>query len=466
MFHGHIDSISPLSIDGWAADAANPDESVDVSIHINMRFAVRITCDRPRSDLKRSGQYGSGRHGFFYEFPEPLPQDETTRVTAVFSATGAALGRGDWALDVNGPTALAPAVPPADNEPALLPAPADPRALFELLGWYDQHAGLYPLLSRLDLGDASRPQHIQYGVLGSWPDRSIPLPQGRYYPRDHLNELLLGDAFQNGLVPRFAAAYADKRRVIFVHIPKCAGTDLSNKLKTRFPWLDYNVMDADWTSKHAMFQHLSRLAVQLRFADRLFLCGHGSLVYYLDCNLIRPSDQLFTIVREPVEIMISQINYVLTRFLRDAEAGTVGADTAKWLALMGRDGLPDALSDDFVREAAGLILRIPEIVPPNPLCLWLGGYGADAATALQAIIASDIEITDMTRYNDWLTGRWGIISETRDNESTKFVNLETLPRKLSNYARTICEQDVKLYEAIACRLAQSGKLSIFGHELQ
>src|SRR5690242_17543729 len=222
-----------------------------------MRFSARISCDRPRSDLERSGQYGSGRHGFFYEFPQPLPQGEETRVTVVFSATGAALGRGDWLLDDTGATALAPAASLAKDEPVLLPAPSDPRALFELLAYYDQHAGLYPLLSRLDIGADLRQQHIHYGVLGTWPDRSVPSPQGQYFPRDHINQLLLCDAFQNGLIPRLAAAYADKRRLIFVHIPKCAGTDLSNKLKTRYPWLDHNVMDAGWTSKHAMLRHLS-----------------------------------------------------------------------------------------------------------------------------------------------------------------------------------------------------------------
>ena len=72
--------------------------------------------------------------------------------------------------------------------------------------------------------------------------------------------------FQSDLLPRLAEAYADKRRLIFVHIPKCAGADMSNKLKARYPWLDHNVMDHKWTTKHDMLRHLSRLAVKLRFA--------------------------------------------------------------------------------------------------------------------------------------------------------------------------------------------------------
>ena len=146
-----------------------------------------------------------------------------------------------------------------------------------------------------------------------------PPADGRYYPRDHLNELLLSDEFQTEMLPRLLRAYEDKQRLIFVHIPKCAGTDLSNKLKTRYPWVDFNIMDSDWTTKDAMLRHLSRLATQIRFADRLYLCGHGGLNYYARNHLIRPTDQVFTIVRQPSDVILSQVNYVLTRFWLDAE---------------------------------------------------------------------------------------------------------------------------------------------------
>ncbi len=80
-------------------------------------------------------------------------------------------------------------------------------------------------------------------------------------------------------MPRLLCAYEDKRRLIFIHIPKCAGTDLSNKLKTRFPWIDFNIMDPDWTTKDAMLRHLSRLATQIRLPNSIYLCGHAGLDY-------------------------------------------------------------------------------------------------------------------------------------------------------------------------------------------
>lgn len=465
MLQGHVDSISHERIEGWAADDAAPEQRVDVSILVNARLVARIACDLPREDLGRTGQYSDGRHGFVYEFPKPLPSAAETRVTVVFSEAGAPLARGDRMVSSQGVTVLPKAAPVPEEEPVMMPAPRDPRALFELLYLYEERAGLYPLISRLDM-TGQRPQDVHYSVLGAWPNRAEPAPPGRYYPRDHLNELLLGDAFQTGLVPRLAEAYADKRRLIFVHIPKCAGTDLSNKLKTRFPWVDQNIMDQAWTTKDAMLRHLSRLTMHLRFADSLYLCGHSGLDFYLDRHLIRPQDQVFTIVRNPVAIILSQVNYVLTRFQIDATAGATGPDTAGWLARIGYDALPETMSEGFVRETAALIVRHPDVVRPNPLCFWLGGEEANTETALLALRNSDIEITDMRRYTDWLARRWNIVSDTRDNASVPFLTLETLPREMRDYMREISREDTKLYEMIQATLAATDRTSVFGHELR
>jgi hypothetical protein len=465
MFYGHVDNVSRHQIEGWAADDGAPEQPIDISILVNDRKVAQVLCDHPREDLRRTKQYGSGRHGFLFQFPEPLSEGTKARVTILFSETGAPLVRGDWLIDSEGAKGVDTAVALPDDEPVMMPAPRDARALFELLLWYDERAGLYPLLSRLDVA-GQRPQQAHYSVLGTYPDRSAPMRNTRYYPRDHLNELLLGDEFQAGLLSRFAEAYSDKRRLIFVHVPKCAGTDLSNKLKTRYPWVDYNIMDTDWTTKRAMLRHLSRLAVQLRFADCLYLCGHGGLHFYMDHHLIRPIDEIFTVVRNPLEIMVSQINYVLTRFSQDSTKGEVGPDTREWLGLIGRDSLPESISKDFARDTAKVILENRTIVTPNPLCFWLAGRHADAGAALTALINSDIEITDTAHYKDWLARRWSIVSNSRDNASVKFLTLDTLSGEQQDYLREITQEDVKLHRIIENGLAATGRASVFGRELQ
>ena len=85
----------------------------------------------------------------------------------------------------------------------------------------------------------------------------------------------------------------------------------------------------NWTTKHDMLRHLSRLAVQLRFADCLYLCGHGGLDYYLDHHLIRPIDQIFTVVRHPLEIRFRRsttFSPVSRRMPRRARLGRIPWD--------------------------------------------------------------------------------------------------------------------------------------------
>jgi hypothetical protein len=275
----------------------------------------------------------------------------------------------------------------------------------------------------------------------------------------------MGDAFQADLLPRFAHAFADKQRLIFVHIPKCAGTDLTNKLKSRYPWIDYNIMAPTWTSKDAMLLRLSRLALELRFAAGLYICGHAELPYYLDRDMIRPGDQVFTVIRKPADIVISQVNYVLTRFSLDIERGELGPDTADWLSLIGRDALPEAMSNDFVDTVVPLLLMHPQIVTPNTLCHWLGGAKSDARGAFDAMARSDIEVVDVAHYEAWLAARWNIDSHSRDNASVSYISLDGLSPGQRDHIDQITQEDMKLYSAVVDALARTGKASVFAREL-
>jgi hypothetical protein len=465
MLFGHVDKVSRRGIEGWAADDMRPDDAIDVSIFIGGRKVAQLVCDRPREDLLRTGQYGNGHHGFSYRFPKSVVESVEARISVRFSSSGSPLTGGDCNLDGSGVRVIPPAAPLAEDEPVMMPAPRGPRALFDLLAWYDERLGLPPLISRLDL-DGQKPQSVHYSVFGMLSESLVSPPaDGRYYPRDHLNELLLSDEFQTEMLPRLLRAYEEKQRLIFVHIPKCAGTDLSNKLKTRYPWVDFNIMDSDWTTKDAMLRHLSRLATQIRFADRLYLCGHGGLNYYARNHLIRPTDQVFTIVRQPSDVILSQVNYVLTRFWLDAERGEVGPDTQEWLGLIGIDMLPPQMSEDFVHQAGMKVLQNTDIVRPNSICYWLAGKDADAQAALDSLIGHDVEVTDTRHYGEWLAQRWKIHSQSRDNSSMKFLTMEMLPREYREYIRDISAEDMKLYRMVDRSIARLGKPSVIGREL-
>ena len=76
-----------------------------------------------------------------------------------------------------------------------------------------------------------------------------------------------------------------------------------------------------------------------------------------------------------------------------------------------------------------------------------------------------MELTDTARYNRWLLDRWGISSDSRQNESIKFMTAAALTPDEREYLAGISGEDVKLYSALQRGLAANGRSSVSGHEL-
>jgi Sulfotransferase family len=93
MLVGHVDRVEPELVAGWAADTDAPDSIEDVIIHVGGRRAVRIACDIPRDDLRQTGEYGQGNHGFRWQASSPIPAYLHERITVRFARSGAVLPR-------------------------------------------------------------------------------------------------------------------------------------------------------------------------------------------------------------------------------------------------------------------------------------------------------------------------------------------------------------------------------------
>jgi hypothetical protein len=460
MVRGHVDVISPSAVVGWAADDAWPDKSIDISIFLNGTKVAQVSCHQPRLDLKALGTLGRGEHGFSYQFSPPLSPQTEARISVRVSETGevvpggtAVISQGEVALVSN------PVTPP--REPRTLPQPADPRALFNLFLLYEEQRGIEDLLARLAF-DKQDPEDLFLSVHGSIARPDCPCRWGTYYPRDDLYDLLTGAEFQRHIIPRYLSAFPEKKRMIFVHVPKCAGTDLIRHIKTLYPSLEHTMSDRSWTPPGELFGHLHQLAMLIGFYDHLFVSGHLSLGYYLDSGLVRPLDQIFTIVRHPVDIALSHANYVVTRLKADTDQGTFSPDTVQWLARLGI-GVAEVpkLSPG---ELSLRILLDRNIIQPNSMCHWLGGRDADSvATSLRV---AQIEITDTDRYRDWLLSRWGIKSKTRTNQSIQFITEDQLSPAVAAELAAAFSEDIRLFKAIQQGIDASGGTSVFGHALE
>ncbi|MDA8248704.1 MAG: sulfotransferase [Rhodospirillales bacterium] len=95
MLVGHVDQLLPNVVSGWAADTDAPEAIVSVLIYVDDHRLAAVACDRERPDLHaRSDLAGNLRHGFRFEFSQPLNLDRVGRVTVRFARSGAVLTDG------------------------------------------------------------------------------------------------------------------------------------------------------------------------------------------------------------------------------------------------------------------------------------------------------------------------------------------------------------------------------------
>ncbi len=461
---GFVDECTRQRVKGWAASETKTDEVFDLSVFVDDRKVAQLPANIPREDLAESGLYRDGARGFLHEFDPPLPEGRDVRVTVTYARTGIPVTNGDALLVGDQRIKIERQSSLTEDEPRLLRAPVGPRQLFEFLGLHTSDEHLVRLLERLTFDDVS-PEQIHYGVFGGYPDSVEDVSQwGTYYGRDHLHQLLISEQFQKQLILLFLRAFPEKRRLIFVHIPKCAGTDLTFHFRARYPSLERALTDPDWTPKTAMLHRIARVVSHVHASDSVFVHGHINLKDYIADDLIRPKDRVFTVIREPFAIAVSQINYVLTQFNEDIAKGKAEPDTLEWSRVMGLGPLPKHMSDDFIKLLAKAVLRNEDLVLPNSVGSWLGGEGGQAV--LDRLVRHNVEVTDTDRYSRWLQQSWGIMADTRWNESKKFVSLEDLTQEDLIYLQKITAEDRRLYRSIQQVFDATGKIALNAEDLR
>ena len=339
------------------------------------------------------------------------------------------------------------------------PPPKNARDVFQMFGLYDKQQGLKSILDRFDLGDAS-PDHLQRIVLGH-------VAQGSGVPSSsdgsaYMQELLSSDEFRRPILANFLNAFPEKTRLLFVHIPKCAGTDLAHILSKRYLTISGTIDHPAWFTVEGRFEYLRDLVLSAPFIDTFFVGGHVPLRFYLNRKLIRPHDRIFTIIRDPIDLVISSVNYRLTRLLND-RAGK-SPDTREWLNKLGWQSLPDNIHEASAVPLAKQMLRDSQLVPDNTICRSLGD--GTSASALANVMKSGIEITDITRYESWLRENWGVPRSARANASRKILTDAILDPADRAIIMQKTEYDSELYCRVMEALGEKGLASIRGSDIK
>jgi hypothetical protein len=325
---------------------------------------------------------------------------------------------------------------------------------------FTEEQGVETMLKDVDFDNVD-PRQIFYAVLGRLPETKELARGTPYSGKRHTQQLLHSAEFQQSCVKLMLQALPHLNRIVFIHIPKCAGTDLIANLAKRFSSVNHSITAPAWTSKQKLFLLLKDIVIQSCLRQEIFLQGHFQLQYFINNRLIRGNDRMFTVVRDPQSIIISQVNYILTRFIEDPERQL--PDTREWLKMMNMEELPPGPSPEYLRDLATAVLRNQSAIRRNYMCTYLGK--GDFASALYNVGLSDIEITDTTNYNAWLSAEWKIDSKSRANESRKIMTETNLVKEERDYIATITSEDRPLYDLIMNKLNVGSRLSIRGGEL-
>ena len=341
-----------------------------------------------------------------------------------------------------------------------IPAPRRSRELFEQFRRYDPALGLAGLVGQWDLAEVT-PQQIQACVFARPPESDPADSGGAFDAAGQFVDALASDEFQRGIVGAVLEAYPEKQRKIFIHIPKCAGTHLSEKLSADGPALNFRWMENNWIDKNALFEALRKLTLRLEGADAIFSYGHLRLEWYTSRRLIRGGDWPFAVVRDPAETVLSQVNYMLTRYKNDPELKAV--DTRGWLDFLDREKVAAAVAKGEMGELAAEILFSDKLLPRNLICGFLGR--GTAATALELCASAGVELTDMRRYPQWLGARLGVEPGAPVNVSHRYISLDTLGQNQLERIRALTEQDNIFVDKVRGHMDQTGRCWTSGAQL-
>ncbi len=345
-----------------------------------------------------------------------------------------------------------------------LPMPRTLRDVFSLLEHLTPDRELDSLLEMVDFTGIT-PGDVYLAILGLPPgDIAAARSFEGFDARLFFKTLLIGDDFRRSIMANFLNAFPEKARDVFIHVPKCAGTDLIINLASRqLPMPKLLEIDG-WLTEREFLLTVAGIARLARHHERVFVHGHMELGEYVYNAGARSVDRIFTVIRDPLDQMLSQANYAVGRLRQDPLGKNL--DTAEILNYLGMDRLPEECSNRELKDLATRVLLHPEITQPNRACTFLGrGMAGTFAAAIDRIVVHDVEIATTGSYDRWLLERWGIAASQHHNRSEPILSRNEVQWLYAEALQPAIAEDKKLFDLVGWALEQTGKASVTGMEI-
>ncbi|HVH73450.1 MAG TPA: DUF4214 domain-containing protein [Stellaceae bacterium] len=330
-------------------------------------------------------------------------------------------------------------------------APGDHLSIRTFLQAVDQAGGYDHGIKELSSLFAERRdmQDVRYfyrGFLKRMPENSTAALRPFAGLEAELRRFTLSDEFKKKFGMMVLEEFPHLQRDLFIHIPKTGGNSVHSKAEqdphyavVRSP-LGPPEDVADWP--HYFFVLARKL---FSTATHIHVTYHLQVKHVLDFALLRPQDHIYTLIREPVSLMISYINYALTRiddFVGDANPAYGVSDMRRAIGFDVNQGIGAQIDDQVF---VGLLNNY---IPKNPACACLGAN--DAQGAFENIQTLGVKVYHISEM-DLLLEEHGW-SPAHENVSRKYVTAESLSNTVMYQIHALSFEDFKLYE----RLKEAG----------
>ncbi len=303
-------------------------------------------------------------------------------------------------------------------------------------------AGLLKFEDQLRSNEAARYARFFYEeILRRYPESAEVARTPVAHIPDIIVSIMSSEEFIIRHINLFLNEFKHLNREFYIHVPKCGGTTLISALgsSTSFCSLTSGMFLLDNLEEPRMEYLRSRVLDILRpEAENVFLLGHADAAFIIENQLKRGSDNVYALLRHPLEIAHSFINFVLGVL----ECGPFNALRLKWLQLL------DLPQNGDVAVRGQLDTLVPKIIerllPSNLICAMLSRY-ASFADALEVSAILDIRFIHLHKLNEFIAYK-GLAATSAQNVSTRYLEQSDLTRSARLAIFNKISDDLRFYE--------------------